>query len=420
MYKLFRSSFFIIFGISLVIYFSSCSKKEEDVIPADLTGKLFINEIYSASGIDWIELYNDAEESIDLSNFSIYDDETDKYQIPSSTSISAKGFLVLICDNTATGLHTNFKLSSDGETITLDDEKSNRIDQVTFPPLKNNQSYGRFPDGTTYFAITASTTQGATNGDTQSPVINDVDHTPLVPGLSDDIEVTVELLALGDISSVTLFYQVDGGAFNQIDMTLSSEMFTGTIPALNTTGKINYYVTATNNKEKTTQSPFSAPDKTYEILLNDDPLPQLKINEFMASNKTCCPDMDGGMEEFDDWIEIYNAGTEAVDIGSLYFSDNKTNPFKSQIPTDNPSATTIPSGGFLLLWADGDTDQGVLHLDFKLSADGEDIGIYYFDGRAIDEYTFSAQSENTSRGLTTDGGSTWANFTDPTPGASNE
>ncbi len=72
------------------------------------------------------------------------------------------------------------------------------------------------------------------------------------------------------------------------------------------------------------------------------------------------------------------------------------------------------------MWADGSTDQGILHLDFSLSNAGEAVGLYYIDGRTIDEYEFGTQAENVSRGRTTDGGSTWGDFATPTPGESNE
>ncbi len=381
---------------------------------------LFINEVYAASGDDWLEIFNASDEAIDVSGFYIYDDASAKYKLPEGTSIPAKGFLVLICDDTATGLHTNFKLSSAGETITFEDNVENRIDQVTFPTLGDFQSYARFPDGSATFSVTSSATQGTSNGTSEAPVINDVSHSPLVPTPSDAVEITSELLTTDGITSAQLFYRIDGGSFISVDMSLSGNVFTGIIPAFNSTGLVEYYVTVENSAAKTATSPNDAPTSTYSYLLNDDPLPQLFINEFMAFNSTCCPDSDSGIDEFDDWIEIYNAGSEAVDLAGLYLSDNASNPFKYQIPDSNPSATTVPAGGFLILWADGQTDQGETHLDFALANAGEDVGIYYIDGRTIHAYTFSAQVEDVSWGLTTNGGDTWQSFATPTPEASNE
>jgi len=74
----------------------------------------------------------------------------------------------------------------------------------------------------------------------------------------------------------------------------------------------------------------------------------LVINEFMASNNSVVQDPQG---QYDDWIEIHNYGMKAVDAGGLYLTDDLSNPKKWRIPEANPSITTIPSGGYLLIWA---------------------------------------------------------------------
>ncbi len=149
-------------------------------------------------------------------------------------------------------------------------------------------------------------------------------------------------------------------------------------------------------------------------------VPTLYINEFMAINTSCCPDTDGAKQEFEDWIELYNPGTTAIDIGGMYFSQDSKKPLGYQIPKTDSNLTTIQPGGFLLLWADGSPDQGVLHLKFKLNQNGEYIGLYYEDGRKIDGLKFGKQNENVSYGRTTDGGEDWKEFSVATPGRSNQ
>jgi hypothetical protein len=104
----------------------------------------------------------------------------------------------------------------------------------------------------------------------------------------------------------------------------------------------------------------------------------------------------------------------------MYLSDDLTNPFNYRIPSSNASLTTIQPGGYLLLWADNSPSQGLLHLDFGLNTAGEAIGLYYIDGRAIDTYTFTAQTENSSWGRTTNGAATWKIFNTPTPARANQ
>ena len=93
----------------------------------------------------------------------------------------------------------------------------------------------------------------------------------------------------------------------------------------------------------------------------------LFINEFLASNDACCADEN---EEYDDWVEIYNKTESPVNIGGMYFTDKPDDDDPYKIPDSIPNKTTIPAGGFLVLWCDKDEEQGVLHLKVKLSADG--------------------------------------------------
>ena len=120
------------------------------------------------------------------------------------------------------------------------------------------------------------------------------------------------------------------------------------------------------------------------------------INEFMASNEITIADENG---EFDDWVEIYNAGTTPFDLGGKYVTDDLSEPNQWQIPADSPSLTTIPAGGYLILWFDGDIEQGSLHVNPKLGGGGEQIGIYDNDGiTRIDTLTYGPQTKDISEG----------------------
>lgn len=141
----------------------------------------------------------------------------------------------------------------------------------------------------------------------------------------------------------------------------------------------------------------------------------LYINEFMASNATAFSDAAG---EYDDWIEIYNAdSTSTISLEGFYLTDDLKNPKKWAFP-----AIDIPAREYLLIWADSDVMQDGLHASFKLSQDGEQIGL--FDGTAfIDQITFGAQSTDISSGRKQDGAAAWVLFqapaNPPTPGSKN-
>jgi hypothetical protein len=145
----------------------------------------------------------------------------------------------------------------------------------------------------------------------------------------------------------------------------------------------------------------------------------LFINEFMAANNSASGIHDPH-GDYDDWIEIYNLGDTAVDMAGMYLTDNLTDPTQFHIPAGYSSQTTIPAHGFLVFWADDETAQGPLHTNFKLSASGEQIGLYDTDGvTQIDAVVFGAQATNISYGRYPDGEENWRFFSTPTPGAAN-
>ncbi|HNS19673.1 MAG TPA: lamin tail domain-containing protein [Sedimentisphaerales bacterium] len=145
--------------------------------------------------------------------------------------------------------------------------------------------------------------------------------------------------------------------------------------------------------------------------------PALLINEVMASNSGTAKDPQG---QYDDWVELYNAGTSAVDAGGLYLTDNPDDPTQWQIPLGRPAETTVAPGGFLLIWLDGDTDDAGLHAGFKLSAAGDRIALFDTDGATVlDRVEFDEQVPDVSYGRNPDQLEDWRYMGLPTPRARN-
>jgi hypothetical protein len=144
---------------------------------------------------------------------------------------------------------------------------------------------------------------------------------------------------------------------------------------------------------------------------------QVLINEWMASNTTTLADPADG--DFEDWFELYNAADHPVDLSRYMLSDNLANPAQWTFP----DGTLIPAKGFLLVWADGETrqnDQGVgLHVNFRLSRDGEEIGLFDPNGKLADGVRFGVQSDDISEGRWPDGSAVIQRLPKPTPGLSN-
>lgn len=142
----------------------------------------------------------------------------------------------------------------------------------------------------------------------------------------------------------------------------------------------------------------------------------LYINEVLAENDETIQDPDG--VGFPDWFELYNPNDYAIDLGGMYLTDDTDLPTQWKIP----SGLQIEAGGFLLIWADNDEDQGANHANFKISSNGEEIALYDTDVNGnvlIDHIEFGEQLPDISYGRDPDGSATFVTFETPTPGASN-
>jgi len=121
------------------------------------TNEILITEVMSCNesaledafgnNSDWIEIYNNTNATIDLSNYYLSDDEDEmqKWNFP-SISLQAGDYKILFASKKDSlinnEVHTNFKLSSSGECLFLSDN-ANLVDNICFPALLCNQSYGK-------------------------------------------------------------------------------------------------------------------------------------------------------------------------------------------------------------------------------------------------------------------------------------
>jgi uncharacterized repeat protein (TIGR02543 family) len=140
----------------------------------------------------------------------------------------------------------------------------------------------------------------------------------------------------------------------------------------------------------------------------------LAINEIQASNATTIADEDG---DFEDWVELYNFGSEPVALDGFGLSDNYDDPFKWVFP-----ATTIYPGQYLLVWASGKNriNPAELHSNFSISASGEEIILTHPGGTMLDVLVPSPVPTDISYGRYPNGSGEWRYFTNPTPGQANQ
>lgn len=141
---------------------------------------------------------------------------------------------------------------------------------------------------------------------------------------------------------------------------------------------------------------------------------QVVINEFSCANNNVLVDNYG---EYEDWIELYNAGAAPVDLTGYYLSDSKNNPTKWPIPSG-----ILNPGSYRIFFASSKNivGAGFSHTNFKLTQTAsEEVVFSDPSGTILDSITIRPNLLNHSNGRTTNGAPTWSVFSSPTPNAAN-
>ena len=146
----------------------------------------------------------------------------------------------------------------------------------------------------------------------------------------------------------------------------------------------------------------------------------LVINEFMADNGNGLADpiQYRCRTERPDWIELYNGGLEAVDLGGMFLTDDMDDLRKWEIGAN----TIIEPDGYVVFLADDDAHEGPMHTNFVLNAGGEDIALVDVDGlTVIDHIDFQDVdlAPDVSYGRYPDGSSALGLIEDESPGGEN-
>ncbi len=110
---------------------------------------------------DWIELYNNTTEVLDLGGSYLSDDldNLQQWQFPLGTTIDANEYLIVWADkdDTQPGLHASFKLGKSGDEVFLTNNDGTFIDSISFGEQTTNIAFARIPNGTGDFINQAST-----------------------------------------------------------------------------------------------------------------------------------------------------------------------------------------------------------------------------------------------------------------------
>ncbi len=116
----------------------------------------------------------------------------------------------------------------------------------------------------------------------------------------------------------------------------------------------------------------------------------LMINEVVADNLSTWKDEKG---IYADWIELYNPTKSTINLKGYYLSDTKNELTKWAFPN-----VDIESDGYLIIFCDGDMEEGNLHANFFINAGKETIYLSDENENIIDSIKLEDQQCDISYG----------------------
>lgn len=246
---------------------------------------------------DWIEIHNYGSEWVNLAGYTISDegqDDGSRFVFPDGVTIGPDERKVFLADGSgkivSNTVYLDFKLSGDGETVSLYDPQGNLLSEVTFPALEEDQSYGlvrgALPSDKDGYTVLENPTAGSENSGpgTSKPFQIKTDDIGPVDG-SFDVQIAVEDQTQ-PINGVSMTYQVNRGSSESVQMTPSGDgVFKATIPAQAPGSMIQWHFTISDGSGNSIRIPpyANATDQEFFGTFVDDPslktnLPVIYIN----------------------------------------------------------------------------------------------------------------------------------------------
>ncbi len=378
---------------------------------------LKINEVESNGGTpgDWVELYNTASVQIDASGLVIKDnDNTHAWIIPAGTIIAAKGFAAFDVESGATG----YGLGSADSARLFDTDGTTLIDTYTWAGGHAATTFGRCPDGSGEFVLTASSTKAAANDCPLPPgaadiAINEVESDGGTPGdwveLVNTGSTNVDIsgwkiadngasvaLPAGTIVPANGYLALDNGTHFSFGLGNGDEVHLYLADGVTVVDEMSYAAHApatTWARCPDATGPFGVAVAATKGAANSciaDPAEALVINEIESSATSGS-----------DWVELYNTALVPVDAGGLLLKDSTEG---NTITIAAPS--TIAAGGFLAV-------------DVTGLGSADTARLMTSAGALIDDYSWTAHADETY-GRCPDGVGSFADTDAATKGAAND
>ncbi len=193
------------------------------------TGQVVINEAMVSNGsvleeadgeyYDWIELYNRGDTDVDLTGYSLSDDQNNpsKFKFDGKTIGAGQYLVVMASGDTETDaqfnyLHANFRLSGDGEVVALYDPQGVLQDRLILTYAPHDISIGR-QEGRNELFYFEDATPGTANTNAYSGLL----AAPQAGTAAGSYDSAVEVSLSCSEEDAKIYYTLDGGEPTQND-----------------------------------------------------------------------------------------------------------------------------------------------------------------------------------------------------------
>ena len=317
--------------------------------------------------VDWIEIYNSSASAVNLFGYYLSDDSTNyfKWAFP-DVNISSHSFLVVFASGknravTGENLHTNFKITSTGESLFLINNSGNIIDTRSAVYIPADISFGRKPDGAASWFYFESPTSGSANITNEFIGITDSPHFSSQGGFySGSVSLSISSATVG----AEIRYTTDGSIPTNL-----SALYTTSINVNQTT-----VVRARAFKDGLIQSPVT----TSTFLINErSTLPVVSV----TTDPENLWDNDYGIYVLGD-----SAETDFPYFGANFWQDWEKPAHIELFETNNTTAFTLDAGIKIYGgWSRG-YDQKSLAVNFRDVYGASEINYQLFPDLNIDKF----------------------------------
>lgn len=201
------------FIVLFLLFFVSTAVAQSVVINEILTSNTTVNTDEDGTYQDWVELYNSGAVAVNLNGYGLSDDPAVplKWVFPAVT-MAPDSYLLVYCSDknrTVVGqpLHTNWKISSGGEVITLSNAASVAIDSYAAVVIPQNMSWGHSPNGTGPLMFFPEPTPGAVNS---TAAYSEILPVPAFSQNGGFYTAAFNLAISTTVPGATIYYTLDG------------------------------------------------------------------------------------------------------------------------------------------------------------------------------------------------------------------